>query len=568
MKDLRRWKKRLSLKLLRNQIILWFVGVIVLLLSILAGFTVLALKPYLYDTHLEQINRTVSLLNSQLSSQRQTMQTYSINILSDATVQKFLKGELSETDDIANTLRLLMMRYTEFDPDIHLLYLVDGEGNMYGNNVTQSAQAYVHSTLKELEESSGSAIWSTNYPGGHVVMYRVIHDTTYDLNQDIGALYMVINRQSFDENCKRVLLDQHLHYRVESADGKLILGDDLPTGTETKKYLISHASANGWNLSVWIAENDVYAPVNAILSVLVYCLVGVLLMGVCLTVFISGRLTQPLRELRHAMARAGQGNLDANVGVHREDEIARLARAYNEMLADTKRYIQQHEENQRRQKELELKTLQYQINPHFLYNTLDSIHMMARRSGNGEISQMVLSLSALFRLSLAGGRDIVTLEDELKYITYYLQIQHIRFQEEFRWQIDVPDELLPCRVMKFLLQPLVENSLTHGLRGGNEDGCIRVTARREQDQLVICVKDNGIGMTEQQLNDLRIRIERTGEDDLKNPFAGGVGVRNVHQRLLLFYGKGLDIQSDWEEGTTITITIPFLATQQQKEEVQ
>ena len=95
-----------------------------------------------------------------------------------------------------------------------------------------------------------------------------------------------------------------------------------------------------------------------------------------------------------------------------------------------------------------------------------------------------------------------------------------------------------------------------------------MTARREQDQLVICVKDNGIGMTEQQLNDLRIRIERTGEDDLKNPFAGGVGVRNVHQRLLLFYGKGLDIQSDWEEGTTITITIPFLATQQQKEEVQ
>lgn len=567
MKDLRRWKKRLSLKLLRNQIILWFVGVIVLLLSILAGFTLLMLKPYLYDTHLSQINRTVSLLNRQLSSQRQTMQTYSINILSDATVQKFLKGELTETSDIANTLRLLMMRYTEFDPDIHRLYLVDGEGNMYGNNVTQSAQAYVNATLKDLEASSGSAVWSTSYPGGHVVMYRVIHDTTYDLNQDIGALYMVINRQSFDEGCKRIL-DQHLHYRVESADGKLILGEAPPDETEAKKYLISNASANGWNLSVWIAEKDVYAPANAILNVLVYCLAGMLLMGVCLTVFISGRLTQPLRELRHAMARAGQGNLDANVGVHREDEIARLARAYNEMLADTKRYIQQHEENQRRQKELELKTLQYQINPHFLYNTLDSIHMMARRNGNVEISQMVLSLSALFRLSLAGGRDIVTLEDELKYITYYLQIQRIRFQEEFRWQIDVPEELLPCRVMKFLLQPLVENSLTHGLRGGNEDGCIQVTARHERDQLVICVKDNGIGMTEQQLNDLRIRIERTDEDDLKNPFAGGVGVRNVHQRLLLFYGRGLDIQSDWEEGTTITITIPFLATQQQKEEVQ
>ena len=192
--------------------------------------------------------------------------------------------------------------------------------------------------------------------------------------------------------------------------------------------------------------------------------------------------------------------------------------------------------------------------------------MMARRSGNGEIEDMVTSLSTLFRLSLAHGRDFVTLEHEIRYITCYLQIQRIRFPLDFTWHTTVPDELSHCRVMKFLLQPLVENSLNHGLRNKPGGGQICVSARREGDELILVVADDGMGMTEEQLDALLELINRTDMEENRDPFAGGVGVRNVHQRLLLSYGHGLEIESDWEEGTTVTIRIPFQNDEESKEE--
>ena len=194
--------------------------------------------------------------------------------------------------------------------------------------------------------------------------------------------------------------------------------------------------------------------------------------------------------------------------------------------------------------------------------------MMARKSGNEEIGELVVSLSTLFRLSLAHGQDIVTLEHELKYVSCYLQIQRIRFPSEFSWRIDAPDELLSCRVLKFMLQPLVENSLNHGLRSSPDGGGLVVSARREKSDLVLRVSDNGSGMTVQQLESLVAHINRTDSEESKDPFAGGVGVRNVHQRLLLCYGRGLEIQSDWEEGTVVTIRIPYEQTQQNREESQ
>lgn len=561
------WKQLLSFKLLKNQIILWFVTVIVLLLSTVAGFTVLTLRPYLYDTHISHLQKTAELLSWELANQREKLQSYSVNILADATVQSFLLGRLEDTSDISNRLRLLMMRYTEYDRSIQGLYLVDGEQNLYGNNVTRSVSAFVDRTLDAAYHSSGGALWSTDYPGETVVMYRVIHDTTLDLNHKIGALYMLVDKRSFTDVCAR-FLDSGLNYRLENDAGTLVLGDAPPAPEQANRFFTCTAAAEGWTLSAWMDRDEVYAPANSILNLVMYCLIATLLVGVGLTVFISGRLTKPLRELRHAMVRAGGGDLDANVSVRREDEIARLARTYNRMLSDTKEFIRQNEENQRRQKALELKTLQYQINPHFLYNTLDSIYMMARKSGNEEIGELVVSLSTLFRLSLAHGQDVVTLEHELKYVSCYLQIQRIRFPSEFSWRIDAPDELLSCRVLKFMLQPLVENSLNHGLRGSPDGGGLVVSARREKSDLVLRVSDNGSGMTVQQLESLVAHINRTDIEESKDPFAGGVGVRNVHQRLLLCYGRGLDIQSDWEEGTVVTIRIPYEQTQQNREESQ
>jgi two-component system sensor histidine kinase YesM len=191
--------------------------------------------------------------------------------------------------------------------------------------------------------------------------------------------------------------------------------------------------------------------------------------------------------------------------------------------------------------------------------------MIARKSANEDIASLVVSLSTLFRLSLAHGQHFVTLEPEVKYVNCYQDIQRIRFPGRFRLSLNVAPELLRRRVLKFLLQPLVENCVNHGLNNGGDDGRIEVGAVREGDDLVLRVSDNGTGMTEQALAKLCAFIDRDDIAENADPFAGGVGLRNVHQRMRLYYGRGLQIESQWEEGTSVTLRIPFEKTQPENE---
>jgi hypothetical protein len=173
--------RRFSLKLLRNQLILWFAAVVILLMGVVASFSEFTLKPYLYDTHVSHLKQNTNLLMLQFTTLREKLQSYSINILADGTVQAFLLGRLPQEPSLANTLRELMMGYTEYDASIRALYLVDNDGGIYGNNLTRAVSAYVGRTFGDIVDSSGSAVWASDFSADTVVMYRVIHDTTSDL---------------------------------------------------------------------------------------------------------------------------------------------------------------------------------------------------------------------------------------------------------------------------------------------------------------------------------------------------------------------------------------------------
>ena len=538
-KTRRWWRKALSLKLLKNQIILWFVTVIVLLLAVVAGFTLFTLRPYLYDTRVRQLQKNVDLLSWELDNQRKKLQDYSVNIMADSTIQSFLLGHLEDISGLSNQLRLLMMRYTEYDRSIQGVYMADGNGELYGNFVTAQVQSLIYDTLEDALASDGHAIWFTPASGDTLVMYRAIHDTTHDLTHTIGALYLMIDMRSFTEVCDR-FLDSNVSYRLE--DGALILGNELPENQQ--QFFVCTSMRDGWTLSAWLSRDEVYAPAKAILNMLAYCLASTLIAGIALTVFISGRLTGPLRELRHEMVRAGGGDLNANVHVKRKDEIALLARTYNRMLADTKEYIRENERNQRRQKELELKTLQYQINPHFLYNTLDMISWMGYGASNADICKVVASLSDFFRLSLNKGEDSFTLADELNHVKSYITIQEYRMRH-IQFRLEAPRELLNLRVPKLMVQPLVENAILHGLRPRNYRGHITISCALEQAYLVIRVMDDGVGFDEKLLG------ERTEKST-------SYGLKNIRQRLAVLYDDrgSLEIANRPEGGVVARLRYP------------
>ena len=209
----------------------------------------------------------------------------------------------------------------------------------------------------------------------------------------------------------------------------------------------------------------------------------------------------------------------------------------------------------KRQRELD--ALQAKINPHFLYNTLDSVVWMAETGNNQGVVKMVTALASLFRISIAKGHDTITLKEELAHVESYLDIQAMRYKDKFRFSIFLPEELENVPTIKLIIQPIVENSIYHGIKYLQEEGLIEISAKAvEKDKIEIKVKDNGVGMPPDVLSTILDKeSERNHISD-----GNGIGLINIDERIKLSYGDeyGLSIESELDEGTTVTITIPNL----------
>jgi two-component system sensor histidine kinase YesM len=271
--------------------------------------------------------------------------------------------------------------------------------------------------------------------------------------------------------------------------------------------------------------------------------------------FISYRLTHPIRKLKNCMREVEEGNLDLRAEVSSHDEIADLSESFNSMVQRIKELIELTVKEQELAKKMEFKALQAQINPHFLYNSLESILWMAEAGNKEDIITMTKSLSSFFRIILSKGDEKITLRDELSHITSYLVIQKLRYRDILSYEIDVPEELMEYRIIKIVLQPLVENALYHGIKNTRLMGKVRIQGRELEDQIVLIVDDNGVGMSEEKLAELQQLF--TSEYHLGTS-SSSYGLRNVNQRLKLEYGDNyrLRITSVLGKGTRVIIKIP------------
>lgn len=218
-------------------------------------------------------------------------------------------------------------------------------------------------------------------------------------------------------------------------------------------------------------------------------------------------------------------------------------------------------EQQSKQK-YEFEALQAQINPHFLYNTLNSVIRMIGMSKNDEVITMITSLSKLFRISLSKGKTVITVKEELEHAHHYLKIQQMRFKQKFRFSIEAEEEALSCLTLKLLLQPIIENAIVHGMEYIADEGFIRVEAVIRDGMLQFIITDNGVGMSEDKRD--RLLTEAAYE---KSGAGSGVAVKNVHDRIRLFHGPpyGLKFESELEEGTTVHIQLPMMREEKGEE---
>lgn len=272
---------------------------------------------------------------------------------------------------------------------------------------------------------------------------------------------------------------------------------------------------------------------------------------------ISNIVTKPLHQLQKAIVKFSTGDFEQRVEVATEDEIGEVAKCFNKMVENIKELIDENYVITLKEKESELAALQAQINPHFLYNTLDSLYWQATESENEEIAESILALSQLFRLVLCQGKREVMISQEMELVARYLQLQQMRFMNRLHYKIEVDEEVKTAWIPKLIIQPFVENAVVHGFENTTTPCHLTVTVKHIGDRIVFRVEDTGIGMRQDQIAEI---WEEEPADYAKQRI-GGYAIKNIRERLQLFYHDKfeLNIKSDVGKGTVVTLSVPFVS---------
>lgn len=288
----------------------------------------------------------------------------------------------------------------------------------------------------------------------------------------------------------------------------------------------------------------------------IICLAAVIIGAAVAGIYISRSVARPIAGMCRTTEEVAKGNFDVRAEVESSDETAVLAESFNSMIAKMGELVEGIKREQLILRDTELKLLQAQINPHFLYNTLDTIIWLAEAGQTEQVVFMVSSLSDFFRTTLSKGQDFISVKEEASHIKSYLEIQQFRYRDIMDYEIDIPEEIHGYRILKLTLQPLVENALYHGIKNKRGKGRITVSGCRKDNLLIFTVKDNGIGM---QPDELKSLCENIKKEQRGNENSSGFGLANVDERIRLNYGReyGLAFRSVYGEGTEAIVTIPI-----------
>lgn len=319
---------------------------------------------------------------------------------------------------------------------------------------------------------------------------------------------------------------------------------------ENKIYTKTRSNLTGWTAVGVVNANELLRDRTRIIDFYFTLSALCLAFAAVAALIISSSITRPLKQLESTMHKVEDGDLTIRADTSVANEIGHLGKTFNAMVVKIKALMDTALANEEAKRKSEIKALQAQINPHFLYNTLDSIIWMSASGKNEEVTEMTEALAKLFRTSISQGDNFVPLRNEIDNIESYLTIQKMRYGEKLSYKIDVADNLLQIAVPKLILQPIVENALYHGIKLSPETGTISITAFSNENTLIITISDNGIGMSQEKLDKIFNPDQNTGR---------GIGVLNVHGRLQLCFGDAYGLQFFSEEGvgTQVELHLPI-----------
>jgi two-component system, sensor histidine kinase YesM len=331
----------------------------------------------------------------------------------------------------------------------------------------------------------------------------------------------------------------------------------LKGGIKPILYLYNRDVQSGWVLVQAIPYSLIQNASSEVRQWTIIITIFFLVVALSLAWLFARSFAEPVVNLEKIMKQFGGGDLTARSTVDRSDELGNLQQGFNSMAGQIGSLLDGMEEEHRQKRNMEFRILEYQINPHFLYNSLDTINWMALSGGNREIAEMATSLAKFFRLGLNRGNEILSIEDEAEHARSYLVISRIRYHDGFSFSVSVDPDVRGFRTIKLIIQPLVENVLVHAIKKTGTGGHIGIRAFQRMDKVIIEVEDNGKGMSPEKLGEIRAMLSKKPQED---DYDGGIGLMNVQQRIRLNYGMeyGLEIESREPHGTLVRIILPII----------
>jgi len=545
------------------------------------------------NSTLENNHTLLRQLVTQIDSYITGMERISEAVVNDSEIQKYLENGGNGDSDSYIHLQEKLTHYIQARDDISDILVVGHNGSIISGDpealINRWSPIQEKSWYVEAVKEDGQTVVSSSYVQNLIVgRYSWVVSLSREIfseetGESLGVLLVDLKFNRIDELCRSLVIGRKGYDFIIDNQGNYVfhptqqlvynnlrtepIGAVLSLLDQTEQkffkegdryFMVETSGLTGWSIVSVTHDSDIITDwksvqfINAIIGLILFLIVGLV------TNRISSGITKPVRKLQDIMKTVETGEFHLVGSITGTDEIRELAHDYDIMVGRIRELVAANTKEQEMKRKSDLKALQAQINPHFLYNTLDSIIWMGEMGQNREVVKMTSALSKLFRISISKGHEIISIRDEIAHVQSYLTIQGMRYKDKFNYLIDIDPDLHEQSILKITLQPLVENAIYHGIKESDGEGFIRISGIIDDNTIVLEVEDNGTGMSREELELLSEGIE-TSPENRKKLSRQGMGLRNVHQRIRLYFGEqyGLTCNSTPGSGTIISVRFPL-----------
>lgn len=566
-----------------------FIFITIFILQVVAfRFTINTVR----STMIESNRTLLEQLNRQIDSYIEGLEALFLAVIDEPQVKEYLEQGYHDPDSATiSPIVEQLRRYLNTRDDILNIYFITNSGQILSADGNATINPYMEVTgqswyVDAIQDPSQTVITGSYVQNLILGQYSWVTSLSRavlssDSGQLLGVLLIDLKFDGIKELCQSMVTGRKGYNFILDAQGNYVFhpaqqlvysgvkdepvsqllavqeqGIDTYSDTE-RYYFIATSSRTGWKTVSVLYSDEIITDWKYVqISYAAIGLVLFLILGLAINRITRG-ITSPVKKLQEIMRSAETGDFHLVGQIDATDEIKELAHDYDVMVGRIRELMRQNVNEQEQKRKSDLKALQAQINPHFLYNTLDSIIWMAEMQQHAQVVQMTSALSKLMRISISKGREFITVADEIAHVQSYLTIEQMRYRDKYETVLDIDPDILEETILKITLQPLVENAIYHGIKEADHKGTIRITGRRVDKLIEFTVSDDGVGMSEQKLREIS-SLSVEDEDRLSLKSSHGMGVRNVHARIKLYFGPeyGLRIESRIGEGTTVTVLIP------------